>query len=135
MLPMQGAWVPSLVRELDPICRDKRPLCHNKDQRSQVPQPRPDAAKLINIFQKNQSCLEHFQSGILKKIKSKQIYKQNTNRSIKTNKIQVNIEFDSPHSSGTLVDLFGISGVCTIIGTDGLFSYHFLLLKVLQNFS
>ena len=35
---MQGAWVQSLVRELDP-------KCHNKDRRSSVPQLRPNTAK------------------------------------------------------------------------------------------
>ena len=35
---MQGAWVQSLVRELDP-------KCHNEDRRSSVPQLRPSTAK------------------------------------------------------------------------------------------
>ena len=30
-VPMQGPWVQSLVRELDPACRNYRPLCCNKD--------------------------------------------------------------------------------------------------------
>ena len=29
VLPMQGAWVRSLVRELDPICSNKEFACHN----------------------------------------------------------------------------------------------------------
>ena len=38
LLAMQAVWVQSLVRELGPAC-------HNKDQRSRVPQLRPSAAK------------------------------------------------------------------------------------------
>ena len=29
LFPMQGAWVPSLVRELDPMCWKEDPTCHN----------------------------------------------------------------------------------------------------------
>ena len=43
--PMQGAWVRSLVRELDPTC-------HN--YRSCVPQLRPDTAKEITFLKKKE---------------------------------------------------------------------------------
>ena len=29
--PNAGAWVPTLVREVDPTCCDQGPLCHNQD--------------------------------------------------------------------------------------------------------
>ena len=42
-LPMQGAWVQSLARELDPTYHDSKFTYHNS--RSGMPQPRPSAAK------------------------------------------------------------------------------------------
>ena len=51
-LPMQGAQVPFLVRELNPACcnyefagHSKDPTCHNEDQRSPLLKLRLGAAK------------------------------------------------------------------------------------------
>ena len=55
LLPIQGAWVPSLVRELDPTCPNyKESICCSEDQRSYVPQLRCSAAKEINIKKKKE---------------------------------------------------------------------------------
>ena len=55
MLPLQGTWVQSLVRELDPMCHNLRkkiphtttkdPACHSKDGRSNILQLRPGTDK------------------------------------------------------------------------------------------
>ena len=60
-LPMQGALVLSLVRQLvshtptkSPHAATKDPACHNEDQRSSVPQLSPGTAKHIyKMFLKN----------------------------------------------------------------------------------
>ena len=60
-LPMQGALVLSLVRELvshtptnSPHAATKDPACHNEDQRPSVPQLNPETAKHIyKMFLKN----------------------------------------------------------------------------------
>ena len=46
---MQGAWVQSLVRKLDPTC-------HNKDQRSCMPQLRPSSVVAVQLL----SCVQLF---------------------------------------------------------------------------
>ena len=45
LLLMQGTWIWSLVRELDPIWQIKDPTHHKEDRRYHVPQLRPGAAK------------------------------------------------------------------------------------------
>ena len=47
LAPSAGAWVQSLVRELDLTCLAEKEdsACQNKDQRSHVPQLRFSAAK------------------------------------------------------------------------------------------
>ena len=46
---MQGAWVQSLVRKLDPTC-------HNKDQRSCMPQLRPSSVVAVQLL----GCVQLF---------------------------------------------------------------------------
>ena len=47
--PNAGAQVRFLVRELDPVCRNREFICHNDDQRSCLLQLRPGAAKSMNF--------------------------------------------------------------------------------------